>query len=135
MFLKGVSQINPLTVHRFPTWDLHLVLDGLTKKPLELVHQADHQHLTLKTLLLASVTSARGVSELGALRQFQFVHLHKDKVVLRPDPAFILKINTWFHRKQECVFVSFYPNTQKPLEPQKPNWHALDARRSLLSTT
>lgn len=42
------------------------MLGGLTKKPFEPLSQADLQHLTLKTLLLALVTSARRVSELGA---------------------------------------------------------------------
>lgn len=34
-FLKGVSQVNPSVVHRFPSWDLQLVLDALTKPPFE----------------------------------------------------------------------------------------------------
>lgn len=66
-FLKGVSQIIPPVVHKFSTWDLHLALGGLIKKSFEPLHQADFQPLTLKTLLLTSMTSAQMVSKLGAL--------------------------------------------------------------------
>lgn len=66
-FLTGVSQINHPEGHRFPTWDLHLVLDGLAKTPLEPIHQLELHSLITKTVLLVAMTLAKKVSELGAI--------------------------------------------------------------------
>lgn len=66
-FLKGVALLNPQVVHCFPTWDLHRVLNSLTGPLFEPLVTLPLKELTLKTLFLVTITSARRVSELGAL--------------------------------------------------------------------
>lgn len=131
-FLKGVALINPAVVHRFPNWVLHIVLDGLTGPPFEPFATIPHKELTLKTLFLIVIPSARRVSEIGPLSANPNLFIfHKDRVVLHPDPAFIPKVNTLFHREQDIVLPSFCPHP-KHLKEQK--WHCLDARRLFGST-
>lgn len=66
-FIKGVAHISPPPVRRIPTWDLHLVLNALTRPPFEPLATVPFKILSVKTLFLVAVTSARRVSELGAL--------------------------------------------------------------------
>lgn len=53
---------------------------------------------------------------------------HSDRVILRLDPTFLPKINTWFHRAQEIILPDFYP---KPRHPTEKRWHTLDVHRAL----
>lgn len=50
---------------------------------------------------------------------------HKDQIALRPDPTFILKVNSAFHRSQDLHLPFFCPN------PKHQKWHTLDFRRAL----
>lgn len=89
----------------------------------------DCKHLTFKTLFLVAVTSARRISELGALSvNPNLCVFHDDKVILRPDPLFVPKVNTRFHRGQDVVLPSLCP---KPSCPAEQKWHKLDVRRAL----
>lgn len=58
-FLRGVSLISPPTVHRFPSWELTKVLSALMGPPVEPMATIGFQELTIKTLLLVAITSAR----------------------------------------------------------------------------
>lgn len=49
-------------------------------------------------------------------------------MVLCLDPAFLLKVNTIFHREQERLLPSFCPQPQHPRERL---WHSLDMQRAL----
>lgn len=62
-----MAKVKPRPVVSFPKWDLSLVLQGLTKAPFEPIEEASLRFLTLKTILLVAVTSARRISELQAL--------------------------------------------------------------------
>lgn len=66
-FLKGVALLNPPVVHRFPTWALHVVLQGLRGSSFEPLAKVPLKLLTVKTLFLVAITSARRVSEIWAL--------------------------------------------------------------------
>lgn len=128
-FLRGVHLVNPPTVHRYPSWSLKTVLAALTKGCFEPLSSIALKLVTLKTLFLVAVTSARRVSEIGALSVSPALcQFHHDRVVLRPDPSFIPKINTVFHRAQDLVIPSFFPRPVHRLEKQ---WHNIDARRAL----
>lgn len=128
-FLRGVSLISPPTIHQFPTWKLNKVLSALMGPPFEPMAKIGLKELTLKTPLLVAITSARRVSELGALSvNPKLCVFHRDRVVLRPDPIFIPKVNTWFHRAHELSLPSFCPN---PNHPKEQAWHNLDVRRAL----
>lgn len=59
---------------------------------------------------MVTITSARRISELGALSAREdFCAFHPNTVVLRLDSTFILKINLYFHRAQEIVLPDFVP--------------------------
>ena len=48
-------------------WDLGIVLEALSKPPYEPLREASLKHLTLKTIFLLAMASARRCSELQAL--------------------------------------------------------------------
>lgn len=66
---------------------------------------------------------------MGALSaKAELCAFHHDKVILRPDPTFVPKINTYFHRSQEVALPSFCPNL---VHTKEKVWHTLDVRRIL----
>lgn len=80
-------------------------------KSFELKATVGIKELSLKTIFLVVVTSARRVSELGALSTNPNVCIfHSARVILRPNIAFIPKVNLFFHRSQELVLPSFCLN-------------------------
>lgn len=128
-FLKGATVLAPPTVHRFPSWKLHPVLNALTKAPFEPASEVSLKYLRMKTIFLVAITSARRVSELSALSCHpSLCTFHKDKVVLRPDPAFVPKVASAFHRSQDLSLPSFCP---RPVHALEKKWHSLDVRRIL----
>ena len=67
----------PKKVH-FQTWNLPLVLQGLTREPFEPLNSATLKFLSLKTVFLVACSTARRCSEIGALS------VEKDKFFMRP---------------------------------------------------
>lgn len=57
-FLQGASNHHPPTVHRYPSWDLGLVLQVLADSPFEPLSSASLKFLTFKVAFLVTVTSA-----------------------------------------------------------------------------
>ncbi|XP_069610907.1 zinc finger protein 585A-like [Ranitomeya imitator] len=49
----------PVIIPKIPPWDLNLVLEALTKDPFEPLQELSPKLLTLKTVLLVALTSAR----------------------------------------------------------------------------
>uniref|UniRef100_A0A8D0L1J2 Core-binding (CB) domain-containing protein n=1 Tax=Sphenodon punctatus TaxID=8508 RepID=A0A8D0L1J2_SPHPU len=128
-FLRAARNISPPVVHRCPSWSLSLVLDALTGPPFEPLKHVSLYMLSLKVVFLVAVTSARRVSELGALSMEEnFCLFSEQSVTLRMDEAFIPKVNSTFHRAQEVILPSFCP---KPSHPKEKVWHTLDVRRAL----
>ncbi|XP_060538353.1 uncharacterized protein LOC132709245 [Pantherophis guttatus] len=128
-FLQGASHLRPPAIHRYPTWDLTLVLQDLTSAPFEPICTASLRFLTLKMAFLLAITSARRVSEIAAFSiRSDLCVFYQDRVVLRLDPAFIPKINTPFHRVQDIVLPNFCPD---PRHPSEKRWHTLDVRKAL----
>lgn len=128
-FLKGVTLQSPPQRHRYPTWSLELVLRALMRGPFEPIREVDLKWVRLKTIFLVAITSARRVSELGALSCHpNLCSFQKDKVVLRLDPSFLPKVLSDFHRNQEISLPSFCPHPRHRLERE---WHTLDVRRAL----
>lgn len=129
-FLRGATNLCSPVVHRYLTWDLSKVLQALTGSPFEPLRSATLCFLTLKITFLIPITSARRISELAALSVRQNLCIfHQDRVVLRLDPSFIPKVNTWFHRAQELVLPNFCPEPRHALEHR---WHILNVRRAYL---
>ncbi|XP_061439875.1 transmembrane anterior posterior transformation protein 1 homolog isoform X3 [Rhineura floridana] len=128
-FLRGVALRSPAVVHRFPSWSLLKVLQALQRPPFEPIRTVPLRILSFKVLFLIAITSARRVSELGALSSARHLCVfHKDCVVLKTDPSFRPKVDSVFHCNQDIVLPSFCPNPTHPLEKA---WHSLDVRRAL----
>ena len=66
-FMKGVKRATATDKPLFPRWDLAVVLDGLLKHPFEPLESADIKILSLKTVLLIALTTAKRVSDIHAL--------------------------------------------------------------------
>lgn len=128
-FIKGLKLLNPPTVHRFPTWNLHLVLKVLMGQPFEPLDSVPLKFVTLKTVFLVAITSARRVSELGSLSTHpNLCSFQNDRVVLRLDPSFMPKVNSVFHRSQDLILPTLCPN---PKTDEEKAWHSLDVKRAL----
>lgn len=128
-FLHGATNISPPVVHRYPLWDLPLVLQALTTTPFEPLTSVSLKFLTLKVTFLLAITSDRRVSELTALSvRKDLCIFYSDRMVIRLDPTFLPKVNSWFHRAQELVLPDFCPNPRHQTESL---WHTLGVRRAL----
>lgn len=128
-FLKGLALLNSPLVHRFLTCDLHLVLKALMGAPFEPLASVSVRFVTLKTIFLVAITSARQVSELGSPSvNLNLCVFHDDKVVLRLDPSFLPKVYSLFHRAQELILPTLCP---KPNPSNECAWHYLDIKRVL----
>lgn len=128
-FLRGVSLKCPPTIHRFPSWNLHSVLLALTGPPLEPLKEVALKWLRMKVIFLVTVTSARRVSEIGALSIKNYLCVfRKETVVLTTDPILLPKVSSEFHRSQEISLPSF---CTKPKHTKEKLWHTLDVRRAL----
>uniref|UniRef100_A0A803JAC4 Tyr recombinase domain-containing protein n=1 Tax=Xenopus tropicalis TaxID=8364 RepID=A0A803JAC4_XENTR len=104
LFFQALQRIKPPIRDPTPSWDLNLVLAHLQHKPFEPLESTNLKDLTLKTVFLMAIASARRVSELAALSsKFPWLKFHQDKAVLRTNPSFIPKMATTFHLNQEIV--------------------------------
>lgn len=80
-------------------------------------------------IFLVAITSARRISELGALSCHPNLCIfHRDKVVLRMDPSFVPTVATRFHTSQELCLPSFCTHPRDVFERK---WHTLDVRRAI----
>lgn len=103
--------MSPPTVHRYPSWDLTLVLQALTAPLFEPLGSVSLKFLSFKLAFLLAITSARTVPELAALSiRKDLCIFHANTVVLRLDPTFTPKVNSWYHRAQELVLLDFCPS-------------------------
>ncbi|XP_077340446.1 uncharacterized protein LOC143984042 [Lithobates pipiens] len=129
-FFRALSRQRPVQGLSFPRWDLSLVLQSLTGPPFEPLKECFLRELTLKTVFLVAVTTARRVSEMEALSvRAPFCVIFPDRIVLKTDPAFLPKVASSFHRSQEIVLPSFCPN---PSGEKELRFHYLDVRRCIL---
>ncbi len=64
--MKGARRLQPMRKPLVPSWDLPTVLEALSGLPFEPLECADLKVLSLKTILLLALTSARWISELQA---------------------------------------------------------------------
>lgn len=128
-FLHGAKNLRPPTVHRYPTWNLSLVLQALMSPPFEPLRSIPLKYLSFKIAFLLAITSARRVSELTALSiRKDLCVFHANTVVFHLDPAFLPKVNSYFHRSQELILPDF---CLSPKHQREKDWHTLDVRRAL----
>lgn len=58
-FFRALTRSRPAPAKHFPNWDLSVVLQALTKEPFEPLQEISLGNLTLKTLFLVAITSAK----------------------------------------------------------------------------
>ncbi|XP_073420032.1 uncharacterized protein [Dendrobates tinctorius] len=108
-FISACERSEPVHIPRVPPWDLNPVLEALTRPPLEPLDSISLKHLSLKTVLLVALTSARRVSDIQALSiEPPFLLTFQDQLILKPDPSYLPKVAGKFHRSQEIHLPSFF---------------------------
>ncbi|XP_053121856.1 uncharacterized protein LOC128331889 [Hemicordylus capensis] len=128
-FLRGATLLSPPVIHRFPSWDLHLVLSALQHPPFEPISSIPLETLSEKLAFLVAITSARRISELRSLSVDKaFCVFQKEAVRLIPDPFVCTKVPSIFHQSQDIFLPSFCP---RPVHEREKLWHKLDVRRCL----
>lgn len=117
------------SIIHYPSWDLPLVLQVLTSEPFEPLGSISLKFLSFKLAFLLAIMLAMRTSVIAALSvRKDLCIFHADRMVLRLDPMFLSKVNSWFHRAQELILPDFCPD---PCHPQEQRWHMLDIRRAL----
>ncbi|XP_077349244.1 uncharacterized protein LOC143997483 [Lithobates pipiens] len=130
-FFRALKRSRPAPVKVFPRWDLSVVLQSLTKGPFEPLVEASLRFLTLKTVFLIAIVSARRISELNALSiKEPYLSIFPDRVILRTDAKFLPKVASVQNRIQDIVLPTFCVN---PKGNKETSFHTLDVRRTLLS--
>lgn len=110
-FLREAINIQP------PLSDLGSDYGALTGRPFEPLRDTSPRYLFQNVAFLVAITLARRVSELASLSVHQDLCVfHLDRVVLRLDLSFILKLNSIFHHSQDLVLLNFCPDPAHHLE-------------------
>lgn len=129
-FRRGLERLYPQVRRPTPTWDLNLMLAKLMGPPFEPLATCYLLYRSWKTAFLVAITSARRVSELHAFTADPpYTVFHKDKVQLRPHPAFLPKVVSAFHVNQDIFLPVFFPKPHSSRREQQ--LHTLDVRRAL----
>ena len=90
--LSSFHRDHPKSSRNLPKWNLSVVLNELTKAPLEPMKNTDLKHLTLKTAFLLALASGKRRSEIHAWVANKVSNLGRwEKVALFPSPDFIAK--------------------------------------------
>ncbi|XP_077125588.1 uncharacterized protein LOC143782239 [Ranitomeya variabilis] len=130
-FIKSCERSKPVHIPRLPPWDLNLVLEALTSSPFEPLDSIPLKVLTYKVALLVALTSARRVSDIQALSvDPPYLLIFHDRIVLKPDPSYLPKVASTYHRSQEIFLPSFFDS---PVTPEQHKFHTLDVRRAILT--
>ncbi|XP_073687910.1 uncharacterized protein [Garra rufa] len=111
-FMKGVRRLRPVSKRLVPSWDLSMVLNALTQTPFEPLESVHIKFLSLKTVLLLALASAKRVGELHALSVHQTcLKFSPDdsKVTLLPNPAFVPKVSDSAYNCSALELRAFYP--------------------------
>ncbi|CAJ0952184.1 unnamed protein product [Ranitomeya imitator] len=128
--MTAASRISPRPINIVPSWDLNIVLKGLTLPPFEPLSSITMDKLAWKTTFLVAITTARRVGELQALSINEpYMKILQDRLILRLDPSFLPKVVSDFHKSQEIILPSFY---QEPKNEEEEHFHTLDVRRMVL---
>ncbi len=111
-FMKGACRIRPVSRQMVPLWDLSIVLEALSQHPFEPLEGIGLKFLTLKTVLLIALVTAKRVSDLHALSVspscLQFAP-GLTKVSFRPNPAFVPKVVDSAYRCLSTELEAFHP--------------------------
>ena len=92
--IKSMELQRPVQRSLAPKWDLSCVLSSLCSEPYEPLHHASRFYLTLKTVFLLALATARRVSEIHALSMdsgYLRFNQSDGSVFLRTQPGFLAK--------------------------------------------
>jgi hypothetical protein len=119
-FLKGSFIRYPPVKDSVPPWDLPTVLDALKLSPFEPMETIELNLLTIKTIFLLGICSAKRIGELQNLDcRPAFCSIGEGGVVLRTNPSFIPKVPSLQNIEQTLEFSPFGKNTRNPEGTQK----------------
>lgn len=94
-----------------------MVLQAMTKKPFEPLESISLKNVTLKTVFLVAITSARRISKLHALSiREHFLSMFADRTVLKTDPSFLPKVASVQNHSQDIVLQTFCSNPSRERE-------------------
>lgn len=107
-FMKGAFILNPYKKVLVPAWDLMVVLEVLKRPPFEPLSEISIKMLTLKTVFLLEITSARRCCEMQALGRVElFVRFTMYSVSFRTLIGFLSKTARLDHNGEEIVLPTF----------------------------
>ncbi|KAJ8333524.1 hypothetical protein SKAU_G00415320 [Synaphobranchus kaupii] len=111
-FMRGAHRLRPVSKPLAPSWDLNVVLEALSSALFEPVESVELKLLSLKTVLLLALTTAKRVSELQALSIHpSCLRFAQDygKVVFKANPAFIPKVINPAYSCSSVELRAFHP--------------------------
>ncbi len=108
-FMHGVQRLRPVCPIGVPSWDLSVVLEGLTVAPFEPLESAPEWILTLKVTILLALMSLKRVGALSVSKMFMDFALGLVKVTLRPRPCYVPKVLFSSFHSQVVTLHSFHP--------------------------
>ena len=90
--IKSFELLRPVQRSLAPKWDLSCILSSLCSEPYEPLHKASRFHLTLKTVFLLAMATARRVSHTFSMDSGHLRFNQSDgSVSLRTQPGFLAK--------------------------------------------
>ncbi len=111
-FMQGSRRLRPFRPAQVPSWDLSIVLQGLSGHPFEPLETVTEKILTLKTVLLLALSSLKRVGDLQTLSispSCMDFGPGLVKVLLRPRPGYVPKVASKPSRSQQVVLEAFSP--------------------------
>ncbi|KAI2646486.1 Chromosomal replication initiator protein DnaA [Labeo rohita] len=94
-FIRGARRLRPPTRATVPSWDLAIVLEGLSGTPFEPLESAHVRFLTLKMFFLMAITSLKRIGDLQALATSPSCLDFAPglvKAILHPHPNYLPKV-------------------------------------------
>ena len=98
-WVAGLKRLQHVPRVIVPSWELDWVLSALKEPPYFPLETASLKELTLRTVFLVALTSARRASEIHAI-QSDTLQFHSTGVSAFLNPAFIPKVNSAWHINQ-----------------------------------
>ena len=115
-FRRGAFITHTPVRDKVPAWDLPLVLQALKGPPFEPLEHIDMDLLTIKTVFLLAICSAKRIGELQSLdSRPAFCAVSDAGVVLRTGPNFIPKVPSLQNVEQALEFAPFGKDVRNPI--------------------
>ena len=112
-WVRGLAALNPEPRVIVPSWCLEVVLSALKKPPYYPILTADLKHLTLRTVFLLALTSARRASEIHAIRS-DTLQWNPQGVTAYVDASFLPKVASQWHCNQPI----YLPAMREDADPE-----------------